>query len=511
MRGSRGFVRYLFGSGWDVVRILLGLVLLSAACLKSYSLLTEPSVALDQASLRSWLVPATIMEVFIASWLLSGKVPLGSWFAAVSCFGCFVLVAVSDALSGKSSCACWGRVSMNPWVMVAMDGAAIVALLWFPPHMSQRGSTGPTRWSRLKWGAAAILSAIPATLGFLVYQRLVIRPDPILMDPAAFSDDKIRMHIEGRFAWVNHDSRILLTPANAVDVEIPVENPWDVPIRIVDVLPSCACSRAELDSHDIAPRGRTSLKMFVAVGGGSRVRAIDCLLKAESGHQWLHRLKLIHNPPVILDGESEHIAVRDVLMGQTRAINATLLRHRPFQEAFIDPQLEISHSSNLIELKQGRWTGLEPLHNGAIIRQRLPLEITIKASSTPGFPHDNIYIKQPGSEETLAVIPISWQVKSPYETDPPNLFVPVGRSVAHERLVFRVRRIDNQPWKIESVTKRDPWITECRYDDQVAVQHTIELTIDGALLGNWLHTELKVTTRDPEFPQYSMRVSAVHE
>jgi hypothetical protein len=108
-------------SGYDVVRIVLGVLLLSAAGLKAHQLATEPVLSTGLLDSR-WLLMATVeFELLFGLWLLGNIWPKPTWAAALACFGLFTCVSLYKALSGYATCGCFGRVSVNPWYTATLD------------------------------------------------------------------------------------------------------------------------------------------------------------------------------------------------------------------------------------------------------------------------------------------------------------------------------------------------------------------------------------------------------
>jgi hypothetical protein len=61
-------------AGYDVVRVVLGLVLLTAAALKGYQLATEPIVGWGFLNSRWFLIGVVDFELFFGLWLLANVV-----------------------------------------------------------------------------------------------------------------------------------------------------------------------------------------------------------------------------------------------------------------------------------------------------------------------------------------------------------------------------------------------------------------------------------------------------
>ena len=131
-------------TGYDVVRILLGLVLLTAAGLKGHQLATEPAVGTGLLDSRWFLIGVVEFELLFGLTLLAGIFPKSTWIAALACFACFAGVSAVKAVLGDASCGCFGRVPVNPWHTFGLDLTAIVALLrWQPPDAKpQYGTQG---------------------------------------------------------------------------------------------------------------------------------------------------------------------------------------------------------------------------------------------------------------------------------------------------------------------------------------------------------------------------------
>ncbi len=171
-------------AGYDVVRILLGLVLLTAAALKGHQLATEPVAGTGLFDSRWFLIGVVELELFFGMWLLANLWPKWTRRAALLCFGLFAVVSLFKALSGAASCGCFGRVEVNPWYTFTLDAAAVLALLrWRPSGMAS---------STLVLSRALVLRATTVTLAWLfvglpaavamgTYQPAVLAEDGIIL------------------------------------------------------------------------------------------------------------------------------------------------------------------------------------------------------------------------------------------------------------------------------------------------------------------------------------------
>lgn len=121
-------------TGYDVVRVIVGLVLLTAAILKGHQLATEPVVGSSFLDSRWFLIGVVEFELLFGLWLVAGICPKFSWVTALLCFAAFALTSLIKALAGEASCGCFGRVPVNPWYTFGLDMAAVVALLYWRPN-----------------------------------------------------------------------------------------------------------------------------------------------------------------------------------------------------------------------------------------------------------------------------------------------------------------------------------------------------------------------------------------
>lgn len=138
--------------GYDVLRLVLGVLLLVAAGLKGYQLSTEPALvsgvgsgslnesswwlvgAVLAAGESQWVVVAVIeFELLLGLCLLANVWPKATWAVTLACFGVFACVSLLKAFLGHATCGCFGRVPVNPWYTTALDAAVTCSLLRWPP------------------------------------------------------------------------------------------------------------------------------------------------------------------------------------------------------------------------------------------------------------------------------------------------------------------------------------------------------------------------------------------
>jgi hypothetical protein len=110
----------------------LGVVLLTAAVLKTHQLATGP--AEHSLFTYRWLLIGLVeFELALGLWLLAGVYLEQARIAALAAFYEFGSVSLYQALSGEESCGCFGEVAVNPWHTLLFDLAALAALWrWHP-------------------------------------------------------------------------------------------------------------------------------------------------------------------------------------------------------------------------------------------------------------------------------------------------------------------------------------------------------------------------------------------
>ncbi|GHT45338.1 hypothetical protein FACS189454_04650 [Planctomycetales bacterium] len=138
--------------GGTVVRFFVAAVLLFAAGLKAYQLATVPSLGEGILHARWFNILVVEFEIFFAFWLISGLLPKLTWLASIALFSMFTLVSLFKAISGETSCGCFGNVTVNPWITAAFD-AGIVLLL----TLTKSNLSVPLHITRWKFRLSAVI------------------------------------------------------------------------------------------------------------------------------------------------------------------------------------------------------------------------------------------------------------------------------------------------------------------------------------------------------------------
>lgn len=150
-------------TGWQVLRIILGLTLLVAALFKVHELSTIPY--LDKFPPRWVMIVFIELEILFALWLLfvPKKLTQITWLATLGLFSFFACVTLYKALIGEASCGCFGRVEINPWYTLIFDSSVVGLLLWFRPkdkRFALREIWLPTHFLRSESSIASLVIVI---------------------------------------------------------------------------------------------------------------------------------------------------------------------------------------------------------------------------------------------------------------------------------------------------------------------------------------------------------------
>jgi hypothetical protein len=178
MRGERRFA---------VVRIVLGLVLLTAAGLKLYGLNVTDLPRMGWFSTPRVLVAAVGWELVLGLWLLLGTSPAWVWLAAVGTFTTFAVASGYFGSIGVMSCRCFGVIAASPWTAFAVDVTALALLAAARPDVGVRSFRPPTAALSVAFAAAAVLFLLSG-IGWWAYGSpraalARLRGQPLTVDP----------------------------------------------------------------------------------------------------------------------------------------------------------------------------------------------------------------------------------------------------------------------------------------------------------------------------------------
>lgn len=177
-------------SSYDIVRFILGPILLFAAILKGHDIATEASTSSGVLWPRWFSIVLVLTEIIMGVWLLAGVFRARCRLGAIILFAIFTVVSLGEALMGYNSCGCFGAVAVNPWPVAGLDFSALIALVAFPPATACSSVARPTL-STFPPGVVATavsLVLLTAALGGLVHITRFIGHAKITGTPLALLD-----------------------------------------------------------------------------------------------------------------------------------------------------------------------------------------------------------------------------------------------------------------------------------------------------------------------------------
>jgi len=201
-------------SAGDILLKALGLLLLTAAVLKGHELLTVPVANRGLWTWRPFLIFQVEFELALGLWLLSGVFKRLAWLAALLCFSLFCCVTLYKALSGATSCGCFGTVHVNPWLtLLTIDLPAVVVLtLFHPPSSFTPGLSFLRRQESVSGTLGSFLRPMPSLPRFAVTAALgltilgLTTPILVLNEPALVTSTYEVLEPE---TWVGKELPIL--------------------------------------------------------------------------------------------------------------------------------------------------------------------------------------------------------------------------------------------------------------------------------------------------------------
>ncbi len=116
-----------------ILRWLLAVVVFSAAVLKTSDMASQPVAGDGLFSSRPVLSLVVLFELLLAIWLASGLLPRATWRFTLGWLTLLIAVSAHKAISGESSCGCFGGLQVSPWVTLALDLFLLAGFVVSPP------------------------------------------------------------------------------------------------------------------------------------------------------------------------------------------------------------------------------------------------------------------------------------------------------------------------------------------------------------------------------------------
>ena len=160
---------YTVLSSWTVVRVVLGLVLLTASALKGYDLATSPTSNASILETRWFLIFLVECEFLLALWLIAGAQARWAWRLAVACFSCLAAASLYFWVTGHTSCNCLGNVETHPGYTLFFDIAAVIALVESRATLRDLASVARRRLAGAVVMVLVVLVGIPVGVAMAAY------------------------------------------------------------------------------------------------------------------------------------------------------------------------------------------------------------------------------------------------------------------------------------------------------------------------------------------------------
>jgi hypothetical protein len=148
--------------GYDIVRVLVGILLVTTASLKGYQLATGETLGRTWLDFRWLLIAVVELEWFLGLCLLAGVLKHRAWSVAFFCFAVFAVVSFYKWLSGETSCGCFGRLRVRPWRTFGLDLGILFSLLLWKPARTSRTHLRKEVYALLTVTAGWLVTEIPA-------------------------------------------------------------------------------------------------------------------------------------------------------------------------------------------------------------------------------------------------------------------------------------------------------------------------------------------------------------
>lgn len=234
--------------------------MLVAAGLKAHGVAVEPVGSAGLFSAPGFQIAVVQFEAVLGVWLLWGIKPVGAWTVAVATFACFAGVSLYLGWEGQTSCGCFGSFSVNPWYALAVDLAALTALLIGRPDIRLLWERSRSDWSRLLWRGACGLAGVTAVLGLLAGAAF-LHFGSVGAALAALRGEEVSV----RPALVEAGEG---APGERLQASVELVNWTDRTIRIVGGTSDCSCVATADLPLSIPPGEARSVSVRVGLKGG---------------------------------------------------------------------------------------------------------------------------------------------------------------------------------------------------------------------------------------------------
>jgi hypothetical protein len=198
------------------MRWVAGWLLVVAAALKAAKLIAEPGVVFTQPLGRYFLPTQCGVELAIGLLLLFGiNWRILRWLAIILFTG-FAAYSLYLAISGRTSCGCFGPIYVNPWWTFGLDVAVTLGLLSSVLTESQVINQADVNLARPTTFAPSLRIAIALISGFAVVSMAIV---------VRYTDQQT-VFAHGHPTSAN--GAVVLSPEQWIGAELPIADLIDV-------------------------------------------------------------------------------------------------------------------------------------------------------------------------------------------------------------------------------------------------------------------------------------------
>jgi len=248
-------------------------VLLVAATLKTYQLVTAPLPPVVQGSMftpllelfndRYFLMATVMGEILFALILIADIWRSWMWLLSLLGFSAFTLVSLMKGLSGETSCGCFGTITVNPWLTMAFDLSIVACLAIFRERL---------KWTRLKLALSPsdrkkisvvlvvwLVLAVPA-----LYAMLSLKQQPHTTLGTEFTGlDGRRMILLEPETWIDKEFPLISRFAESEGSEALRQGTW----LVLLVQPDCPDCKQKMKGLEETETENVAIVVIASHGG----------------------------------------------------------------------------------------------------------------------------------------------------------------------------------------------------------------------------------------------------
>jgi hypothetical protein len=258
---------------------LAAMLLLAGASFKAWSLYFGITVAEALFSSPTPQVALIQFELILALWLLSGwRARAARGFAALT-FTVFAATSLYLALQGRASCGCFGTLSINPWLMFAVDVVMAALLLAMNARNPMKAQSAGDGLGFTLAGASGFQSGVAGVLiiGAIYYGLVLAGHDPVAL----------LARLRGDLVTVTPPEVDIGSgqARESVTALVTLRNVGDQPVKIIGGSSDCSCITTADLPVSIAPGHAQSIHVTVKRTGNAGVQRRKYLLYTDCPKQ----------------------------------------------------------------------------------------------------------------------------------------------------------------------------------------------------------------------------------